>query len=116
MAIVLVVTRSDKPNDIKEIAVNRKLVVGNSVYCDIVLEDKAVASMQCEILPVKSGHIVAKNLDQKKEIHINQLRLKKAAIKADDVLHIGPFLIRIDPTKLTPEELAVINTEYEEFI
>ncbi len=116
MAIIIVITRPDKPEDIKEIAVNRKLVLGHSVYCDVVLEDKTVASMQCEIVPVKTGHIVAKNLDMKKEVHLNQSRLKRAAIKADDVLKIGPFILRIDPTKLTPEELALLNTEYEEFV
>ncbi len=116
MAVVIVITRPDKPEDIKEIAVTRKLVLGHSVYCDVVLDDKTVASMQCEIQPVKTGHIVAKNLDGKREVHLNQVRLKRSAIKADDVLKIGPFILRIDPTKLTPEELAVINTEYEEFV
>lgn len=42
MAIIIVITRPDKPEDIKEIAVNRKLVLGHSVYCDVVLEDKTV--------------------------------------------------------------------------
>lgn len=116
MAVIIVITRPDKPEDIKEITVNRKLVLGNSVYCDIVLEDKAVASLQCEILPAKTGHIVVKNLDLKKEVHLNHSRLKRSAIKADDVLKIGPFVLRIDPTQLTPEELAIINTEYEEYI
>lgn len=116
MAVVLVITREDNPHDIKEVAVTRKLVLGHSVYCDVVLEDKTVASMQCEIQQVKSGHIVAKNLDAKKEVLINQLRLKKSAIKTEDVLKIGPFLLSIDPDQLTPEEKIVLNTEYEEFV
>lgn len=116
MAVVIVITRHDNPHDIKEVQVTRKLVLGNSVYCDVVLEDKTVASMQCEIQPVKTGHIVAKNLDAKKEVLINQSRLKKSALNSDDVLKIGPFLLSIDKDQLTPEELAVINTEYEEFV
>jgi hypothetical protein len=117
MAFVIVISRPDKPQeDTRSIPLTRKMIMGNSIYCDIVLDDKTVASMQCEIQPVKTGHIVVKNLDGKKEVLHNQVRLKKAAIKADDVLKIGPFLLRIDPTQLTPEELAVINTEYEEFV
>ena len=113
MAVYIVVTRPDKPELLNEVPVTRKLVLGNSVYCDIILDDKTVASMQCEITQVKTGHILAKNLDMKKEVILNQARLKKAALKADDVLKIGPFIIRIDPTKLTQEELVVINSEYE---
>ena len=116
MAVVIVITRHDNPQDIKEIAVTKKIILGNSIYCDVVLEDKAVASMQCEILQVKSGHIIAKNLDLKKEILLNQTRLKKSAITSSDILKIGPFLLSIDKDQLTAEELAIINTEYEEFV
>lgn len=116
MAVVIVITRHDNPQDIKEIKVTKKLVLGNSIYCDVVLEDKNIASMQCEIHPVKTGHIIAKNLDAKKEVLLNQSRLKKSALNSTDILKIGPFLVSIDPDQLTPEELAVINTEYEEFV
>lgn len=116
MAIVLVITRPDKTDDIKEIPVNRKLVLGHSVYCDVVLDDKSVANMQCEIEQAKTGHILAKNLDLKKEVHINQSRLKRSALKTDDVLKIGPFILRIDPTKLTPEEVQLLNSEFEELV
>lgn len=116
MAVVIVITRHDNPQDIKEITVTKKLVLGNSIYCDVVLEDKTVASMQCEIQPSKTGHIIAKNLDAKKEVLLNQTRLKKAALNSTDILKIGPFLLSIDKDQLTAEELAVINTEYEEFV
>lgn len=116
MAVVIVITRHDNPQDIKEFKVTKKLVLGNSIYCDVVLEDKTVASMQCEIHPSKTGHIIAKNLDAKKEVLLNQTRLKKAALNSTDILKIGPFLLSIDPDQLTPEELALINTEYEEFV
>lgn len=116
MAVVIVITRRDNPQDIKEIIVTKKLVLGNSIYCDVVLEDKMIAGMQCEIQPVKTGHIIAKNLDAKKEVLLNQSRLKKAAISSTDILKIGPYLLCIDKDQLTPEELAVINTEYEEFV
>lgn len=116
MAFVFTLSRPDKPDLKKEITINRKVVLGNSVYCDVILEDKTIASMQCEIAPVKTGHLVAKNLDSKKEVLLNQQRLKKAALKVDDVLKIGPFVLTLDPSQLTPEELAIINTEYEEFV
>jgi len=116
MAVVIVITRHDNPQDIKEITVTKKLVLGNSIYCDVVLEDKTIASMQCEIHPAKTGHIIAKNLDAKKEVLLNQSRLKKSALNSSDILKIGSFLVSIDPDQLTPEELAVINTEYEEFV
>jgi pSer/pThr/pTyr-binding forkhead associated (FHA) protein len=116
MALILVITRTDKPNEVKAIPLDRKLIVGHSLYCDVVLEDKTVANMQCEIQPVKSGHIVVKNLDGKKEVLLNQVKLRKSAIKADDVLKIGPFILRIDPRELTPEETALLNAEYEEFV
>lgn len=116
MAVIIQITRPDKPEEVKEITVNRKLVLGHSMYCDVVLDDKTIASMQCEIQPVKTGHIVAKNLDLKKEVHINQLRLKRQAIKLNDVIKIGPFVLKIDQGQLTPEEIAVFNTEYEEFV
>lgn len=116
MAVFLVVTRPDKPEVLEEIAVTRKLVLGNSVYCDVVLDDKMVASMQCEVIQVKTGHIVVKNIDLKREVLLNQSRLRKSAIKPDDEIKIGPFVVRIDPTKLTVEEIAVLNSEYEEFV
>lgn len=116
MAVVIVVTRQDNPQDIKEFTVTKKLVLGNSIYCDVVLEDKTVASMQCEIQPAKTGHIIAKNLDAKKEVLLNQTRLKRAAISSNDILKIGPFLVSINKERLTAEELALINTEYEEFV
>lgn len=117
MAVKLVITRPDRPAEAQQVvSLTRKIILGNSMYCDVVLEDKTVASMQCEIQPVKTGHIVVRNLDSKKEVLLNQARLKKSAIKADDVLKIGPFILRIDPTELTAEELAVLNTEYEEFV
>lgn len=116
MAMVIVITRPDKPEMQKIISVDKKLVIGSSVYCDVVLEDRTVASMQCQIQPAKTGHIVATNLDIKKEVLLNQSRLKKAAIKADDVLKIGPFVLRLDPTQLTADELKILNTEYEEFV
>ncbi|MBC7713800.1 MAG: FHA domain-containing protein [Rhizobacter sp.] len=116
MALVIVITRPDKPEVQKVISVDRKLVLGNSVYCDVVLEDKAIASMQCQVHPAITGHVVITNLDTKKEVLLNQSRLKKAALGVDDVLKIGAFLLRIDPTQLTPEELVILNTEYEEFV
>ena len=112
MAVTILISRSDMLEMVREIHVNRKLVLGNSVYCDVILEDKTVASLQCEIQPTKTGHVVAKNLDAKKDVYLNKTKLKRSAIKVDDVLQIGPFILRIDPTKLTPEELVVLNTEY----
>jgi hypothetical protein len=116
MALAIVISRTDKVMENKIVPLTRKLILGNSVYCDVVLEDKSVASMQCEVLTAKSGHIVIKNLDGKKEVLLNQTRVKKIALKIDDVLKIGPFTLKIDHEQLTPEELAVINTEYEEFV
>ncbi len=116
MAVFLVVTRPDKPEVMHEIAVTRKIVMGNSLYCDVVLDDKMVASMQCEVVQVKTGHIVVKNIDAKREILLNQVRIKKSAMKPDDEMKIGPFVVKIDPTKLTVDELAVLNSEYEEFV
>jgi hypothetical protein len=116
MAVVIVVTRPDRPEMKIEFSVSRKLILGNSLYCDVVLEDKLIAGMQCEIFPAKTGHVMARNLDSKKEVLINMSRLKKAPLKADDVIKIGPFVLRIDPTQLTSEELIIINSEYEEFV
>lgn len=117
MALVIKISRPDKPQvEVKSVTLTRKLILGNSMYCDVVLEDKSVASMQCEILPAKTGHVVAKNLDAKKEVLLNQARLKQSALKTDDILKIGPFILQLDLSQLTPEELAVVNTEYEEFV
>jgi hypothetical protein len=116
MAFVFVVTRLDKPEIQNNIPIDKKLVLGSSIYCDVVLADKSIASMQCQIQPVKTGHIVVTNLDMKREVLVNQTRLKKSAIKADDVLKIGPFLLRLDPAQLTADELIVLSTEYEEFV
>lgn len=116
MAVVIVITRPDNPEIQKVISVDKKLVIGSSMYCDIVLEDRTVASMQCQLQPAKTGHILATNLDTKKEVLLNQSRLKRSAIKADDVIKIGPFILRVDPTQLTADELKIMNTEYEEFV
>ncbi len=117
MAVVLVLERSDKKDDPKvEIPIVKKIVLGQSPYCDVTLNDKMVAKMQCEIEFSKSGHIVVTNVDQKRDVFLNKSKLKRAGLKLDDVLKIGPFVLRIDPTKLTPEESAVINTEFEEYV
>ncbi|MBC7541039.1 MAG: FHA domain-containing protein [Bacteriovorax sp.] len=115
MAIVLVISRPDKPEIKQEISVNGKMVIGQSVYCDVKLDDKLIANMQCQVHTAKSGHIVVTNLDLKREVYINKTRLRKSSLKVDDVLTIGPFVIIIDPDKLTLEELEVINTEYIEY-
>lgn len=116
MAVVFVLSRTDKPDEKQEIPIKEKLVIGKSVYCDVKLDDKLVSSIQCEIRTAKTGHVIVQNMDLKREVFINQNRLKKSALKATDVLKIGPFLLSIDQSKLTPEELNVINTEYEEMV
>ncbi len=116
MAVVFVLSRTDKPDERQEIPIKDKLIVGKSVYCDIKLDDKLISSIQCEIKTTKSGHVVAQNMDMKREVLLNQARLKKSALKVNDVLKIGPFVLTIDESKLTPEELTSLNTEYEEFV
>lgn len=116
MAVVFVISRTDKPDEKMEIPIKEKLVLGKSVYCDVKLDDKLISSIQCEIKTTKTGHVIAQNMDLKREVLINQNRLKKSALKATDVLKIGPFLLTIDQSKLTPEEIAIINTDYEEMV
>ncbi len=115
MSVVIVIERIDK-EDRKEIAVEKKLILGQSVYCDITLDDKMIAKMQCEIELAKSGHVVMTNIDRKRDVYLNESKLKKSGIKVSDKVKIGPFILSIDSSKLTPEELEIINTEYEEFI
>lgn len=116
MAVFIVVQRQDKPEEKIEIQVSKRIVLGQSKYCDVFLDDKMVAKMQCEIEPVKSGHIVATNVDKKRDVYINEHKLKRAGIKKDDVIKIGQYVVRIDHSKLTPEELAIINSDFEEFV
>lgn len=116
MAVVFVLSRTDKPEERQEIPIKEKLVLGKSVYCDVKLDDKLISSIQCEIKTTKTGHVIAQNMDLKREVLLNQSRLKKSALKAGDVLQIGPFLLTIDQSKLTPEEMTIINTDYEEMV
>lgn len=116
MSLVLVIERTDKPDSRKEIPIEKKLVIGQSVYCDVILDDKMIAKMQCQIELSKSGHVVVTNIDKKRDVFLNESKLKRSGIKKGDVLKIGPFILSIDPTKLTQEELDIINTEYEEFV
>lgn len=116
MAVVFVLSRTDKPGEKQEFPIKDKLVLGKSVYCDVKLDDKLISSIQCEIRTAKTGHVIVQNMDLKREVFINQNKLKKAALKATDVLKIGPFELSIDQTKLTPEELDIINTDYEEMV
>lgn len=115
MAIVLVILRTDKPESRQEVSVSKKMVIGHSVYCDVKLDDKIVSNMQCEIQTTKSGHVIVTNLDLKKEVYLNEVRLKRSSIKAADVLKIGPFVLNIDQSRLTPEEIIVMNSEYIEY-
>jgi hypothetical protein len=78
MAVVIIVSRSDKPDQREEFPVKEKLVLGKSVYCDVKLDDRLISSIQCEIKTTKSGHVVVTNLDMKKEVYLNQTRLKKS--------------------------------------
>ncbi len=116
MAVVFIVSRVDTPHVKKEYPIKEKLVVGKSVYCDVLLDDKLVSSIQCEIRTTKTGHVVVTNMDLKREVLLNQGRLKKSPIKVDDVLKIGPFVMSIDQSKLTEEEMNILNTEYVEYI
>ena len=115
MAIVLQISRSDNPDNVQEILVNGKMVMGQSIYCDVKLDDKLVANMQREIRTAKSGHIVVTNLDLKREVYINKARLKKSGLKVSDVLIIGPFEIKINSEKLTEKELEVLSMKYIEY-
>ncbi|MGZ3790545.1 MAG: FHA domain-containing protein [Bacteriovorax sp.] len=115
MAIVVVIKHLEKL-EVKEVVLNGKLVVGQSVYCDVKLDDKLIASMQCQFQTTKCGHVLVTNLDLKREVLINQARLKKSPLKSDDVLKIGSYVLSIDQSKLTPEELSVINAEYIEMV
>lgn len=116
MAVVIVITHSEN-NEIKELVqVDRKLILGSSIYCDIFLEDKGISGMQCQFHRAKTGHLVATNLDLKKEVLLNQTKLKKAALKANDVLKIGHFVLSLDLEELTPEEKKIMDSEYEEFV
>lgn len=115
MAIVLVISRPDKPEQKQEISVNGKMVLGQSVYCDVLLNDKLVSGMQCQLQPTKDGHLLVTNLDMKREVYINKSRLKRSSLRADDVLKIGPFVLSIDQSKLTAEEMDLLNTEYVEY-
>jgi pSer/pThr/pTyr-binding forkhead associated (FHA) protein len=116
MAVVFVISRTDKPEERMEIPNKDKLILGKSVYCDIKLDDKLISSIQCEIKTTKSGQVIVQNMDMKREVLINKSRLKKSVIKASDVLRIGPFELSIDQSKLTEEELSIINTDYEEMV
>lgn len=116
MAVVFVLSRADKPGEKLEIPIKEKLLLGKSVYCDVKLDDKLIASIQCEIKTTKSGHVVVQNMDLKREVFLNQSKVKKSAIKATDVLKIGPFELSIDQSQLTQEEMSIINTDYEEMV
>ena len=116
MPIIMKAIRNDGVTNKIEFKISRKLIVGNSGYCDIILEDKSISKMQCEIIPSKSGHVIIRNLDLKKEVFLNTSRLKRSALKVTDTLKIGPFVLIIDPDYLTEEELSIINSEYEEFV
>lgn len=116
MAVVIVIQRTDKPESKMEIPIVKKIILGQSMYCDVILDDKMVAKMQCEIEPAKSGHIVVTNIDKKRDVYLNESKLKRSGFKKGDVIKIGPFVLSIDPSQLTPEEQAIINSEYEEFV
>ena len=84
-------------------------------FCDTSIIEKSILENE-DLKKIETKERKLKNIDEKKEMFLNKAKLKKAAIKVDDVLKIGPFLLRIDPTKLTPDELAILNSEYEEFV
>lgn len=116
MAIVLEIKNLNEPDDIQKIEINRRIVIGSSMYCDIVLKDKLVSTLQCEVAPHKSGHIIAKNLDLKKEVFINSLRLKRSPITLLDRVRIGAYEIKIIDSLLTDQERENLNTDFEEFV
>jgi hypothetical protein len=115
MAIVLVITRPDKPELLTEVPVVGKMVFGQSVYCDVLLADKLVANMQFQVHTVTSGQLLITSLDKKREIFINKSRVKISPLKINDVLEIGPFNISIDTAKLTLAEKEGIDMEYVEY-
>lgn len=119
MTIILVVTKEGKTEEKGEYVISKKMIIGSSVYCDIILSDKNISGMQCQIEPVKTGHILVTTMDAKKEVFLNDSKLKKNGrhpFRVDDTLKVGPFVLRIDPTKVTKEELLILNSEYEELV
>lgn len=116
MAIVLEVKNLNEPSDIQTIEIDRRIVMGSSLYCDIVLRDKLISTLQCEVLPHKSGHIIVKNLDLKKEVFINSLRLKRSPFTLLDRLRIATYEIKIIEFHLTDQEREILNSDFEEFV
>lgn len=115
MAIVIIVKNSQN-SQTTSFEVNRKLIIGNSPYCDIFIDDRSIAKMQCEIAPHKSGHVVARNLDQKKVVMINALRLKRSPVRVEDRIVIGNYEIRLDPKELTEQEAKTLLSDFEEYV
>lgn len=115
MAVVLVISRADQPDLKEEYQVAGKMVIGHSTYCDIKLNDKLVSNLQCQVQQIKSGQVIITNLDMKKAVYLNKTKLKRASLKVNDVLEIGPFVVRIDPEKLSNEEIELINAEFIEY-
>jgi hypothetical protein len=116
MAVIIVITRLDRPEVEQFIPLAKKIVLGSSIYCDIHLEDKMLAKMQCQIQKMSTGQVIISNLDFKRDILLNETRIRKAAIRANDVVKIGAFLLKVDATQLTEEEIQILNTDYEEIV
>jgi hypothetical protein len=116
MALVLIMTKVDEPSLKELIPIERKLLLGNSIYCDVVLNDKSIGSIQCQIHPAVSGHLIVTNLNKKVEIRLNKSKLKKSAMRVDDIVSVGAYFLKIDSGQLTEDEWLILDTEYEEFV
>ncbi len=81
----------------KELVIDRERVtIGRTMFCDLVLQDKAVSGTHAEVIATESGYLL-KDLDSTNGTRVGELKIREVWLKAGTVLRVGQTRIRFEP-------------------
>jgi transcriptional regulator with GAF, ATPase, and Fis domain len=94
-ARLVVVEGPDRGKDLE--IVRERVTIGRSVICDLVLSDKAVSGIHCEIVASEKGFLL-RDLDSTNGTMCGELRIQSVWIKPGTVIRVGQSQIRFEPS------------------
>lgn len=107
MAIVLIIKMPD--NKIIELPILSKTTIGRSSSNDLKIDDSKVSGKHCAFDINPKGQLVFTDLGSSNGSYVNNSIVSKEIIKINDIVRIGSTFIKIDYTKLSTKEKALVG-------
>jgi len=86
-----------------------RTVIGQSVDCDLRIEDETAAPQHVEICLEATGELVLRQLDPKFETHVNGVAVDRISLASGDEIRVGSCRWVLQAPGLRPEK--VLTTE-----